>query len=169
MWTPSPSRFSKIKYIGPLRDNLETLIKENEADALKWANDGTEMPVTKLWQKAIAYSTLNPFMAIVCRKTQKRGAGDEGIPQTHVIEIFIQDEAANPDAAATVIEKRVLAVDMIITSANPNVLKLGWDSERISVRDLWVMSHSYSDVTLNEKSYYAQAASLFVNIETLEG
>lgn len=167
MWTPL---YPKAKFIRPILANLESLIKANEADALAWANDNTAMPAFKEYRKALWYNTIWPIISIVGETTQKKGTGDEVLPQTHSVLIEIEDAGPNPDDLFDTVTRRVQAIDMILTSANPNVLKIGMDQEHIAINDLWVSEHKYAQFSRgNPPSIYLQAGDLIVNIETIEG
>lgn len=167
MWTPL---YPQAKFIRPILANLKLLIKTNEAEALQWANDGTAMPPFLEYRKALWYNTHWPIISIVGETTQKTGPGDEVLPQTHSVLIEIEDAGPNPDDLFDTVTRRVQAIDMIITSANINLLKVGMDQERIAINDLWVTEHKYAQFARgNPPSIYLQAGDLIVNIETIEG
>lgn len=162
-----PVLFPHAKFIRPMRENLQALLQANEADALAWANDGDAMSPYKVYRKALWYNTLFPVISIVSQKTQMVGSGDEAIPQKHSILIEVEDAGPDPDDLTLSIERRVAAVDMIITSANPNLLKTGMDADHIAIREISVVSHEYSQFTRGENRYL-QVGSLMVNIVTIE-
>ena len=167
MWT---SLYPSAKYIRPILANLESLIRANEVEALAWANEGQSMPPFKEYRKALWYNTIWPIISIVGESTQKVGKGDEVLPQTHSVLIEIEDAGPDPDTLFETVTRRVQAIDMIITSANPNVLKIGMVPERIAINDLWVTEHRYAQFSRgNPPSIYLQAGDLIVNIETIEG
>jgi len=164
MWT---ALFTHAKFIRPIRENLQTLIAANEAAALAWANDGAAMDPFKVYRKALWYNTLWPVISIVSQTTEMVGAGDEALPQKHSILVEIEDSGPDPDELTVSVERRVAAIDMIITSANPNLLKTGMDADHIAIHEVSVASHDYSQFTRGQNRYL-QVGSLMVKVVTIE-
>lgn len=159
--------FPYAKFIRPIRENLQSLLLANEAESLAWANDGTAMPAYKVYRKALWYNTLWPVISIVSQRTEMVGAGDEARPQKHSILIELEDAGPDPDDLTVSVERRVAAVDMIITTANPNLLKTGMDANHIAIHEVFVESHDYSQFTRGQDRYL-QVGSLMVKVVTIE-
>jgi hypothetical protein len=165
MWLPL---YPKARFIRPIRENLQKLLAANEAASLAWASEGGEtLTAYKEYRKALWYNTYWPIMSVVSQTTEKAGKGDEVLPQKHSILIEIEDAGSNPDVLVDTIERRIAAADMIITSADPNLLKTGLDPEHIAINDLWASSHDYSQFTRGQ-NFYLQVGSLMVTVETIE-
>lgn len=164
MWTPL---YPAAKFIRPIRENIESLLKANEAESLAWANDGDAMPAYKVYRKALWYNTLWPVISIVSQSTEMEGAGDEALPQTHVFLVEIEDSGPNPDDLVSTVERRVQAVSMIIETASLDVFKTGMDANRVAIKQSWVASHKYAQFERGQ-NFYLQAADLIVKVQTIE-
>lgn len=156
-WTP---KYDAL-FIGPLIENVITIIKRDEAEALAWANGGTSLPGFATHQQARRADVRYPFLAVLANETDLEESEEEAFLEEEsklIVEVALVN--ADPNLLAATLFRYVQALDSIIRSASPEDLAAGMAPTGHSRIKPAVRKHRYGLSKQLVNNQYLQVAQL---------
>jgi hypothetical protein len=151
-----------------IHNNIETIIKANEAAALRWANGGQAMEPFKEYRKSQWFNTKWPVLALIPTITAIDQAPDDSrCGVRHEFEVLIEDAGPNADAASESVIKRALAVDQILRKQRQAAILAGRDMAKVGAYSMEISRHEYFQVPRGT-TMYLQLSNFSVTIELVE-
>lgn len=158
-----------VKGIGPIIDNIESLLQDNEVDAIKAFNDGKPMDATKVWRRSHWFNTKFPATSVIAKRSNKIISADEGyVSWEHFIDVEVELDGPNPDVLAKDVTKRILALDAILSKATKQEVLAGFDSTKAGGEWMELSPHVYTYFGNAEVMLYRTSAAFTVKVSLIE-
>lgn len=151
-----------------IHDNIERIVRANEAEALQWANGGEPMPPFAEYRKSQWYNIKFPVISIIPIFSDINQAADDSRQDvTHQIEFLFEDSGPDADTASQSVIKRALAVDQLMRKQLKADILAGRDLTKVGAYDMEISRHEYFQVPRGT-TMYLQLSSFTATINVIE-
>lgn len=151
-----------------IHQNVENIIRAEEDDILKWANDGQPMKPFEVWRKSQWFNTKFPVISIIPLWSDiNQAADDSRCDVTHQFEMLFEDAGPDADIASESVVKRALAVDQLLRKQNKREILAGRDLTKVGAYSMEISRHEYFQVPRGT-TMYLQLSSFSVTINVME-
>lgn len=151
-----------------IHDNLESIIRDGEAEALQWANNGTAMLPSAEIRRSQWFNTKFPVTSIIPLWSVINQSADDGFCElTHQFEMLFEDAGPNPDIASISVVKRALGIDQLLRTITAQEILAGRDLMNVGAYSMEISRHEYFQVPRGT-TMYLQLSSFEVTINLLE-